>query len=98
MTVFERSQRMAQWGIIEMDRLSAVIDLVIRLWIANIFWKAGLTKIATWESTLYLFEYEYAVPFVPTEVAAVIGTGVEITMPILLAIGLGTRFSALVQR
>ncbi len=55
-----------------------------------------MTKLATWDSTLYLFEYEYAVPLLPPEIAAYIGTGVEITMPVLLALGLGTRFSALV--
>ncbi len=96
MSLFERSQRLTQWSISGLDWLSPAVDLLIRLWIANIFWKAGLTKIATWDSTLYLFEYEYAVPFVPTEVAAYVGTGVELTMPVLLALGLGTRFSALV--
>ena len=49
-----------------------------------------MTKLASWDATLYLFEYEYAVPFLPTELAAYIGTGVEITMPVLLALGLGT--------
>ena len=55
-----------------------------------------MTKLATWDSTLYLFEYEYSVPLLSPEIAAYIGTGVEITMPVLLALGLGTRFSALV--
>ena len=96
MTFIGRTLRVSQWSIEEINRLSAVVDLVIRLLVANVFWKSGLTKIATWDSTLYLFEYEYAVPLVPTEVAAILGTGIEITMPILLAIGLGTRFSALV--
>ena len=76
--------------------MSPAVDLLFRLWVANIFWKAGMTKLANWDSTLYLFEYEYAVPFLPIELAAFLGTGVEITMPVLLAIGLGTRFSALV--
>ena len=96
MTMFDRGQRLIQWGINGLDRSSPLIDLLLRLWIANIFWKAGMTKLANWDSTLYLFEYEYAVPFLPTELAAFIGTGVEITMPVLLAFGIGTRFSALV--
>ena len=96
MTLTERSQQLAQWSITEIDRLSSTIDLVIRLSIASSFLKAGMTKIANWESTLYLFEYEYAVPLIPTEAAAVLGAGVEIVMSVLLAIGLGTRFSALV--
>lgn len=96
MMFLDRTIHMAAMGIRELDRLTSIIDLVLRLWVANVFWKSGLTKIATWDSTLYLFEHEYAVPFVSTDVAAILGTGVEITMPILLAIGLGTRFSALV--
>jgi len=96
MTLFDRGKRLVQWGINGLDWMSPAVDLLFRLWVANIFWKAGMTKLANWDSTLYLFEYEYAVPFLPIELAAFLGTGVEITMPVLLAIGLGTRFSALV--
>ena len=76
--------------------LSPASDLLIRLWIANIFWKAGMVKIASWESTLYLFEYEYQVPFISPLVAAYLATAVELVIPVLLALGLATRFSALV--
>ena len=86
----------AQRSINTLDWLSPASDLLIRLWIANIFWKAGMVKLASWESTLYLFEYEYQVPVLPPELAAYLGTGVELCMPVLLALGLGTRFSALV--
>ena len=85
-----------QRSINAIDWLSPASDLLIRLWIANIFWKAGLVKIASWDSTLYLFQYEYQVPLIPPELAAYLGTGVELSMPVLLALGLGTRFSALV--
>ena len=95
MNILERSQRLIQSGINGLDWLSPLVSLLFRFWVANVFWKAGMTKLASWDSTLYLFEYEYAVPFLPTEIAAYLGTGVEITMPILLALGLGTRFSAL---
>ena len=30
-----------------LDFLSPGIDLLIRLWVANVFWKSGLTKIAS---------------------------------------------------
>lgn len=72
------------------------LDLAIRLYVANVFFKAGLTKIASWDTTLMLFEYEYAVPLLPTELAAYLATAVELTVPVLLAIGLAGRFSALV--
>ena len=96
MNLFNSAQLWIQRSVNAIDWLSPASDLLIRLWIANIFWKAGTVKLASWDSTLYLFEYEYAVPFIPPEIAAYLGTGVELSMPILLALGLATRFSALV--
>ena len=91
-----RTLQFARQSILQLERFSPAIDLVIRLWVANVFWKSGLTKIATWDSTLFLFEYEYAVPLLSTEVAAILGTAIELTMPVLLVLGIGTRFSAAV--
>ena len=45
---------------------------------------------------MFLFTYEYQVPLLPPEIAAVLGTAVELSMPVLLVLGLGARFSALV--
>ncbi len=47
-----------------------VLLLFCRLWVAWVFFNSGLTKIATWDSTLYLFELEYQVPLLPWELAA----------------------------
>lgn len=44
--------------------------LFCRLWVAWVFFNSGLTKIASWDSTLYLFELEYQVPILPWELAA----------------------------
>lgn len=76
--------------------LAPVVDLLVRLYVANVFWKSGLTKIASWPTTLALFENEYAVPWLPPEVAAVLATGIELGMPVLLVLGLAGRFAALV--
>jgi putative oxidoreductase len=76
--------------------LSPVADLALRLWVANVFWKSGLTKIQSWETTVQLFTYEYQVPLLPPEVAAVMGTATELFFPVLLALGLGGRFAAFV--
>ena len=75
--------------------LAHVIDLVIRLYVADAFFKSGLTKIRSWDATLYLFANEYHVPLLPTGVAALLGTAGELLLPPLLAIGLATRFAAL---
>jgi putative oxidoreductase len=77
-----------------LDRLSPAVDLAIRVFVASVFFKSGLTKIASWSSTLALFENEYAVPLLPPELAAVLGTGVELIFPVLLVLGLGSRLSA----
>lgn len=69
--------------------------LFCRLWVAWIFFNSGLTKIATWDSTLYLFEYEYVVPLLPWEIAAYLGTAAELILPVFLALGLVTRPMAL---
>ncbi len=66
----------------------------MRLWIANVFWKAGLAKIANMNSTLYLFQYEYAVPIIPFELATYMAIFVELVFPVLLVLGLATRISA----
>ncbi|KLN63382.1 MULTISPECIES: DoxX family protein [Vibrio] len=65
--------------------------LFCRLWVAWVFFNSGLTKIASWDSTLYLFEYEYQVPILPWELAAYMGTAAELVLPIFLALGLITR-------
>lgn len=65
--------------------------LFCRLWVAWVFFNSGLVKIATWDSTLYLFELEYQVPFLPWELAAYMGTAAELILPVFLALGLLTR-------
>lgn len=79
----------------KLDMLVPVGNLALRLWVANVFFKSGLTKIKSWDSTLYLFEEEYHVPFLPFEFAAMIGTTVELFFPVLLVLGLAGRFSAI---
>ena len=75
--------------------LSPVGDLILRCWVAYAFWVSGLTKIQNWDSTLYLFNDEYAVPLLPPEIAAYLGTATELGFPVLLAFGLLGRFAAL---
>lgn len=71
------------------------LDLGLRLFLANVFFKSGLTKIQTWDSTLYLFREEYNVPLLPPDFAAWLATGAELGLPVLLVFGLFGRFAAL---
>jgi putative oxidoreductase len=72
-----------------------LVDLAIRLEVAQAFLRSGLVKINNWSGTLYLFENEYRVPLLPPELAAWLGTFGELVFPPLLALGLAARFSAL---
>ena len=77
-----------------LNLLAPAGDLAIRLWIANVFFKSGLTKLANWDGTLALFANEYQVPLLSPTLAAYAGTATELIFPVLLALGLGTRFTA----
>ena len=79
----------------KLDYLSPVSILAMRLWVAWVFFKSGLLKYNSWDSTLYLFEYEYSVPLLSPEFAAIMGTAAELTLPVLLAFGLAGRFGAI---
>lgn len=75
--------------------LQAAALLAIRIWIAEIFFMSGLTKIKSWTTTIALFEDEYKVPLLSSEVAAYMATFAELALPLLLILGLMTPFSAL---
>ena len=77
-----------------LDRLQPAWSLAVRFYVARVFFASGLTKIADWNITLALFENEYQVPFLSPSTAALLGTGAELALPVLLAAGLGTRFTA----
>ena len=77
-----------------LEWLQPVFVLGVRLYVASVFLKSGLTKIASMDSTVMLFTYEYQVPLLSPTVAAYLGTGAELVLPVLLALGLGGRMAA----
>jgi putative oxidoreductase len=78
-----------------LDRLQPLFALAMRFYVAKVFIASGLLKFQRWDSTLALFENEYHVPLLSPQVAAVLGTAVELGLPVLLALGIGTRAAAL---
>jgi putative oxidoreductase len=76
------------------------LDLVVlglRIFPAMVFWQSGRTKVeglAIKDSTWFLFEHEYALPLIPSGMAAVLATAAEHLLPALLILGLLTRISA----
>ncbi len=78
-----------------LDALQNPALLAARCYVAWVFFASGLTKIRDWETTVALFTDEYKVPLLPPAIAAFMGTAGELVLPVLLVIGLATRFSAL---
>jgi putative oxidoreductase len=83
-----------RWGATLLGKASPLANLLLRLYVANVFFTSGLTKIQSWDTTLQLFEYEYHVPVLSPAIAAYAGTFNELAWPVLLAVGLGGRFAA----
>ncbi len=72
-----------------------VLQLMFRLAVATVFLKAGLTKIASWETTVQLFADEYKVPVLPPDLAATMAATFELGCSMLLIVGLATRLATL---
>lgn len=105
MTATTASTSPLMWPFVTLQTLAErflppwLLLLVARLGVANVFWMSGRTKVegllTLKPSTLYLFEYEYKVPLLPSDFAAYAATYAEHLLPILLVLGVFTRFSAL---
>ena len=74
--------------------LQPAFVLAVRLYVASVFFKSGLTKIASMDTTILLFTHEYQVPLLSPMLAAYLGTAAELVLPVMLALGLGGRLAA----
>ena len=73
----------------------SLLAVMMRVALAAIFIKSGLTKIANFDLTISLFQAEYMVPLLPPDVAAMLATVTELGCSSLLLAGLATRLAAL---
>ncbi len=98
-SLVRRSFARLLYGRDALDRLMSTLQspaaLLARLFVAQVFFASGLTKLRDWDITLSLFTDEYKVPLLSAEVAAWLGTAGELGLPVLLVVGLGGRFAAL---
>lgn len=76
----------------------SVLLLVARVGIAAVFFLSGRTKVTGFmtlkPSTYELFKTEYVLPLIPYDIAAHLATFAEHTFPVLLVLGLFSRFAA----
>lgn len=82
-------------GLLGVERvLGPLLDVGIRVWLAKAFLVSGLLKVADFDRALTLARYEYPVPWMDPVTAAYLGAAIEITAPLLLVLGLASRFAA----
>jgi len=72
------------------------LALPLRFAVATVFWNSAMAKLANWDTALALFSDEYLLPLIPPEIAAYMAVTIELTTPVLLVLGLMTRFAAFV--
>jgi Predicted membrane protein len=73
---------------------TALLALALRIAVATVFFRSGLTKIDSWDSTVALFDMEYMLPFIPAAVGAYMAATLELACPVLLVLGFLTRPAA----
>ena len=73
----------------------SIILLAGRVGVGATFFKAGLLKYNSFEFAVKLFQEEYRVPLIDPAVAARIAMVQELTLPILLFLGLATRIATI---
>ena len=101
-TTLTRSSRsapyeMAGWVLSWLNRIPyAVLALPLRFAVATVFWNSAMAKLANWDTTISLFTDDYKVPLLSPEFAAYMAFTIELTTPVLLVLGLFTRFAALI--
>jgi putative oxidoreductase len=90
------------WTIGLMEKIPYwLIALIARVPIAAVFWRSGQTKVDGWnifqvnDSAVLLFENEFQLPVLNPVFAAHITAIAEHVFPVLLVLGLATRYSAL---
>ena len=71
-----------------------IADLVMRVWVGNVFWKEGLQKVENWDNTVSMFKNSYMVSSFPPSFAASTATAAELVLPILLVFGIAGRAAA----
>ncbi len=72
-----------------------VIDLGMRVWLAQIFFVSGVIKVTHWQTALNLAATEYPVSWMSPVTAAYTGAAIELIAPIFLVLGLMTRYAAI---
>src|SRR6516225_6542129 len=72
-----------------------LLDLLIRLWLAKIFWASGMAELQNWTGALLLSTHQYPLSWLDPITATRLVAAIELIGPPLLVVGLARRFAAL---
>lgn len=90
---------MAQRLLGVLDRIPySLLALAARIFPAAVFWQSGQTKVDGWhlsDNAVDLFRDEYGLPVIDPTAAAYLAAFAEHFFPVLLVLGLASRFAAL---
>jgi len=81
-------EALSRWG-------DPAITLVLRCWIAALFFRSGVMKISNFDTTQMLFHARTAQWLLPPELAARLTILIELACLIFLVLGAGTRITAI---
>jgi uncharacterized membrane protein YphA (DoxX/SURF4 family) len=88
-TITRLFRALSQWG-------DPAIKLLLRCWIAALFFQSGVMKISNFDMTQILFHAQSAQALLPPELAARLTILVELGCLIFLVFGMGTRAIAII--
>jgi len=72
----------------------SLLEFGMRLAVGATFFRSGMVKYQSFDSAIALFRDEYRLPLLPPEIAAYMGTTVELSAPVLLVLGVFARLGA----
>jgi putative oxidoreductase len=72
----------------------SLLEFGMRLAVGATFFRSGMNKVEDFSNAIVLFRDEYRLPLLPPEIAAYMGTTVELTTPVLLVLGVFARLGA----
>src|ERR1700723_3273122 len=83
------------WNLLAHRLAWPYVELLIRLWIAKLFFLFGVRELMVWTTTLQIVVEQNPFPALAPTVSAYLSTGADLICAILLALGFMTRYASL---
>jgi putative oxidoreductase len=83
------------WNSLARKLVWPYLELVIRLWIAKLFFFFGVQELMHWTAAVLVAREQNPIPFLAPIVSAYLSMGTDLICAILLALGFATRYASL---